>query len=286
MASSESRVAMTTFVCDVSAPGPRMIFTTVDSFAADVSAHVKTAAGVLKLTQVLLRLAEIEAETDSLGENDAGSVDKMLHDLYVSAAPELNGTADFVRSFIAYTLIRTRDHLEYLAATKPVSVSHTDTDKGGQPSRNAPRVRWDILCPLMFHVLNSCLVTEIVTQSSFIGRLYQSPGFLTAMEVVSRAGTLQRESVIQLASTIAGSLFLVGWVLGQRHIRMQLHKGCVCVPFITAEQGQDADETVCMCASAILARFSSFNGASRGSFRSPPRARACRGWRSLDFKRA
>lgn len=239
MASSESRVAMTTFVCDVSVPGPRMIFTTVDSFAADVSAHVETAAGILKLTQVLLRLAEIEAETESLEQNDAGSVDKMLHDLYVSAAPELKGTSDFARSFIAYTLIRTRNHLEYLAATTPVSAS--DTDTGEQPSGNASRVRWDILCPLMFHVLNSCLVTEIVTPSSFIGRLYQSPGLLTVMEVVSRAGTLQRQSVIQLASTIAGSLFLVGWVLGQRHIRMQIHKGCACVPFLASK---DADETI------------------------------------------
>lgn len=183
--------------------------------AASLEAEVcsDTAPKVFKLIERLLRLAEAGKEVPEQGHGDGTCADGMLHALYLSLDTSLRETSDVDSCFVGYALHRALGHLRSLRPGFAVC----------SPEQPPSVVRWDILGSLLFEIVEYRLEREDTMDKSRLGRLHLSPGVLALMEMVCRNHFQEREPSFggeyadKLVTSIAGSLFLVGTVLGKTH---------------------------------------------------------------------
>lgn len=189
---------------------------------AEVCSDITTAQKVFKLIECLLRLAEAGVEVNVGTDSEQGQehghgartcADGMLHALYLSLDTSLLETSDVDSCFVGYALHRALGHLRSLRPGFTVR----------SPEQPASVVRWEILGSLMFKIVDYRLEREDTMNESRLGRLHLSPGFLALMELVCRNLFQEREPSFggeyadKLVTSIAGSLFLVGTVLGTTH---------------------------------------------------------------------
>lgn len=179
------------------------------------------AFGLRTVTNEMLKYAETSPilEVGSVSR----SIDAILSRQYFET---LQGTnvcgsviVEMVHGVLKYGLARIHSYLERSRNTgtdKDVDLEHLE-------DRLSPLILWEVLGHTMLHAMNTSLQLKLVLPRSLLGALYISDGYVTALEVVCRQGTAELyshgrrpthgSSAIQLASTLSGSLFLIGWAV-------------------------------------------------------------------------
>lgn len=189
--------------------------------------HVSEATSAKTLAETALKLRVVTnemlkyAETSpilSVGSVSRG-IDAILSRQYFTT---LQGTnvcgivaVEMVHGVLKYGLARIHSYLE--------RTRDKDTDSEISQDHESPLIFWEVLGHTMLHAMNTSLQLNLVLPRSLLGALYVSHGYVTALEVVCRRGTAELfshgrrpthgSSAIQLASTLSGSLFLIGWAV-------------------------------------------------------------------------
>lgn len=173
------------------------------SFDSDLATHLNhTVQGIQTMSARLLRSMMIPSIPQHPHEHGYGLChDLMLFQLYFTSTEVPRDSVSFLRCFMTYTLARVNNHLK---GHRQGTVS----DSG---------VRWDLLGRVMLHAIEASVQLELVWPSSELGVLYASTGFVSAMEMICRAGSDVGSTchMLPLAKTLAGSAYLICWAVKQ-----------------------------------------------------------------------
>lgn len=174
------------------------------SFDSDLATHINhTVQGIQTMSAKLLRSVTIPSVPMHPHEQGHGTChDLMLFQLYFASPEVPRDSVSFLRCFMTYTLVRVHDHLKGLR-------QDTVADSG---------VRWDLLGRVMLNAIEASVQLGFVRPGSELGVLYASPGFVSAMEMICRAGSHVGSTcidILPLAKTLAGSAYLICWAVKQ-----------------------------------------------------------------------